>query len=458
MSIKHKNGNIGLCLALSICLPLAMTSLVQGDDIMNTFTESTRLISGGITEKVLDIAFSPDATLLAAVYKTDPSEFIPAERMLIILWDPQTQDQVDSFELDNINGIAFSPDGTLLALYGKDAIYLRDVAEGKRVGFISKPSPISLRSVAFSPDGTMLASAGSNDPVVRLWDVQTQQQVGALGGNSPSGPWVVAFSPDGQYLACGGFREDLTIRLWDVPTQQQVGEFIGHLSHTYDLAFSADGTVLASAGGYKDKAVYLWDVQTQNQVGVLGGHSAHVYSIAFSPNEKVLASTVLGDDTIHLWDLERQEQMGVFVGHDAWDSGGISTVAFSSDGKWLACGGESGVELWELDQLQTMLTSLMLFIMNQYYLGNIDAELAWDSLVNVQATLVALDSDNPEDAQAAMNDLKTLINQELAQSNDNIAPETAAEILQRADEITIIVLLGSGSDADMYFVNRARKR
>ena len=96
-------------------------------------------------------------------------------------------------------------------------------------------------------------------------------------------------------------------------------------------------------------AVYLWDVQAQNQVGVLGGHSAHVYSIAFSPNGKLLASTVNWDDTVHLWDVEGQEQVGVLKGHDASDEGHTAEVAFSSDGKWLACGGENGVELWELN-------------------------------------------------------------------------------------------------------------
>ncbi len=81
----------------------------------------------------------------------------------------------------------------------------------------------------------------------------------------------------------------------------------------------------------------------------MGGHSAHVGSIAFSPDGKLLASTVYWDDTVHLWDIASQEQMGVLKGHDASDFGWSDQVAFSSDGKWLACGSENGVELWELD-------------------------------------------------------------------------------------------------------------
>jgi WD40 repeat protein len=73
-----------------------------------------------------------------------------------------------------------------------------------------------------------------------------------------------------------------------------------------------------------------------------------VYNIAFSPDGKLLASIVGGDDTVHLWDIEGQEQVGVLKGRDA--SGGWSDeVAFSPVGKWLACGGENGVELWEVN-------------------------------------------------------------------------------------------------------------
>jgi len=115
------------------------------------------------------------------------------------------------------------------------------------------------------------------------------------------------------------------------------------------VTFSPDGTLLASAGGWNDKAIYLWDTKTWEQVGVLGGHSAHVLSIAFSPSGKRLVSTVNCDNTVHCWDVETQEQEGIFEGHNAIDSGTLSHVAFSSDGKWLACGSENGIELWELN-------------------------------------------------------------------------------------------------------------
>lgn len=407
-----------------IALALTLTSA-------NVSAEPIRLGSS----EAAPIAFSPDGTILAASHRTDPESDI-YDTQVVILWDPQTQEQVKVLELPN-SSLAFSPDGTLLATGGRDnVIRLWDMVGLNQVGLMRSSALYGVSSLAFSPDGKTLAVSG-----IELWDVQTGQKLGTLQGK---GGWGLVFSPDGSLLFSGGSRDDPPIPIWDVQTQQKVGELTGPLDITYDLALSPDGTMLASAHGYRDKAVYLWYVQIRNQVGVLGGHSAHVLSIDFSPDGKFLASTVNWDDTVHIWDVQKQQQVGILAGHDAFDSGSPGGVAFSSDGKWLACGGESGVELWELDQQpREMLTELMLLVMNEYYLGNIDAELAWDSLVNVQAALAALDSDNPDAAAAAMNNLKSLINEVVSPRNNTITPEAAAEITQQADEITVIVLLGS---------------
>ncbi len=310
--------------------------------------EPTRLGEG----QTSTTAFNPDGTLLAVAHRTDPESDIYSTQV-VILWDPQTQEQVSILEIENVGFVTFSPDGKLLALgCGDNTIRLWDVAGQNQVGLMQSPTTWGVSCLAFSPDGKMLASEGSGstvgNPVICLWDVQTKQQLGTLRGHT-RGISGVVFSPDGRLLVSGGVREDETILVWDVATQQQVGELIGHLDVTYNLAFSPDGKILASAGGWYDKAIYLWDTKTWEQVGVLGGHSAHVTSIAFSPNGELLVSTVNWDYTIHFWDIEKQEQVGIFENHSAMASGTISHVAISSDGKWLACGSDNGVELWELN-------------------------------------------------------------------------------------------------------------
>jgi hypothetical protein len=56
-------------------------------------------------------------------------------------------------------------------------------------------------------------------------------------------------------------------------------------------------------------------------------------------------------------------------------------------------------------------------------------------LAKLNAATAALDRGNPNDAKVAMNDLKALINQVLAQTDNKITGEVAAEIVERANQI-----------------------
>jgi predicted outer membrane repeat protein len=85
---------------------------------------------------------------------------------------------------------------------------------------------------------------------------------------------------------------------------------------------------------------------------------------------------------------------------------------------------------------EMMLAGLALFIMDEVDAGNIDAEMEVSLLAKVDAAIAALDRDNPNDAKVAMNDLKALVNQVEAQTDKKITLETAAEIIQRANDIS----------------------
>ena len=145
----------------------------------------------------------------------------------------------------------------------------------------------SVNAIASSPDGIHIVS-GSDDDMIRVWDMMTGQQVGeVLKGHEY---WVnsVTFSPDGTHIVSGSY--DKTIRVWDVVTGQQVGEALrGHEDSVHSVAFLPDNTQIVS--GSDDKTIRVWDLVTGQQVGeALRGHEDVIHSVAFSPDDTQIVS------------------------------------------------------------------------------------------------------------------------------------------------------------------------
>jgi hypothetical protein len=126
------------------------------------------------------------------------------------------------------------------------------------------------------------------------------------------------------------------------------------------------------------------------------------------------------------------------AGNDAAVPPGITTDLDGNPRIQGACVDMGAFEV--LADPEMMLSQLRAYILQQVALGNIDAEMEVSLLAKVDAAMAALARDNPNDAKVAMNDLKALVNQVEAQTDKKITPETAAEIIQRAN--AIIAVLG----------------
>jgi WD40 repeat protein len=292
--------------------------------------------------------------------------------------------------------VAFAPDGTLIATGSADwTVRLWPGVSGikPRDKTIAKGHLSHVYTVAFHPDGAGLAS-GSYDASVRQWECagEVKEHVAKL--KEEGAIYTLAYAPDGKLLAAGGAAA--MFRTCDVPTGRFLFGFKDHTRQISRLAWSPDGKRIASCSN--DKTVRLWDGHTGKAQSAITTFKTPVHTVAFSPNGKQLVCTsgaylrdqagqivikgvdpVYDDSAILVYDAESLEEharvkfvMSIFYavayspdsraifagGSEAflrrwdadkrqtepqsftrWGSGGLSTLACSPDGRWLAAYG-----------------------------------------------------------------------------------------------------------------------
>jgi RNA polymerase sigma factor (sigma-70 family) len=299
------------------------------------------------------LAISPDGKALAVLLAFQSQRRQQKDLSILILFDADTLAVRWRIEKEPpyAEELAFSPDGRRLAIVAPaegarsfnmmgpkaSTIRLLDVAAGAELRQIPVEG-FGVGSLAFSPDGTMLA-AGVGDRTIRLYDPATgQERLPRLGRERAVPP-----SPEGNgnlkgYGATKGFEE-------------------GKARQPSCLAFSPDGKMLASGledlgyyGGLLDVApITLWDVATAREVCRLAGHVRGITSLAFSPDGKTLASAG-GADLARIWDVATGREVDHRPGHP----GGIghtgihSLVVSPVDGTVFTSGGADGLILhWD---------------------------------------------------------------------------------------------------------------
>ena len=329
--------------------------------------------------EALSIALSPNGDMLASAQVDGTIDLI----------DTATRQRIGSRLRGHIGGIReveFSPDGRLLASAGADGtLRLWTVADGlggrgRKIGQISDV----MMGVCFSSDGSTVAT-GNGDGTVQLWDVVQEKPIGEPLIEVALGFHVVEFSPDGRGLISSS--QDGAIFGWAIPSRKPLFKPLTevHTSHLLTVAFSpvgnrfatasTDGTsmvvefpsgrVIGKAFGDDDQigsvvfksdgrtligattngALSLWDVEKKVLLGTTPpGHSQAIIDTDLNENGKLLA-TLGQDQVIRLWRFDKTFPLSSqlqFAGQKA------KGVAFSSDGKYLAAGDDSGaVQVWD---------------------------------------------------------------------------------------------------------------
>jgi WD40 repeat protein len=314
---------------------LASASKDSTIKLWDVTTRQERASLRGHSGAVLSVSWSVDGKTLASA----------SSDQTIKLWDAVTgQERVTLWGHKSwVKSVVWGGDGKTLASASADGtIKLWDLAATpERATFTGHSGGVC--SVAWSRDGKALASANSafgKSGEVKLWDVATGQ-VRSLKGHK--GVTCVAWSGDGKTLASGGgeFKRG-EVKLWDVATGEERPTLRGHNSPVTWVGWSEDGKTLASAS--RDGTIKLWDVaKGQVLVSLEGNNRSFVVSVAWSRDSKTLAFGGLGVDAkgtplsgeVKLWDVAKGRVRATLEGH----TGGITSLAWSADGKTLASAG-----------------------------------------------------------------------------------------------------------------------
>ena len=244
-----------------------------------------------------------------------------------------------------IYDLKHSPNGDLIAVASSIGVWIYDADSGKEIRLLQKHSDW-VSSLAFSPNGKMLASCGPDG--IHLWDSHTGQYLSTLIQTEHTEHLV--FFPDGRTLVS---TSDRIIRFWDVANRTISKTLTGHTWRILSLAVSPNGKTVVSGshvGGSQQKSNGLrwWDVETGRTM-FFSKNAGTVTALAFSPDGKILAcadsSLTSGTNpVIYLFDCNNGEILKTLRGYKAT----IKALTFSPNGEILAsCGYDDTIRLWE---------------------------------------------------------------------------------------------------------------
>ena len=193
-----------------------------------------------------------------------------------------------------------------------------------------------VRCLAIDPTNSWFAT-GSNDRMIKIWDLASGQLKLSLVGHINAIRAVVISDRHPYLFSCG---EDKNIHCWDLEHNKIVRHYHGHLNGVYSLSLHPSLDVLVS--GSRDTVCRVWDIRSKTQVRVLEGHTGTVFSVDTQGNEPQIVSGS-ADATVKLWDIISGRSIKTLTKHKK----SIRAIKFHSSEYTFLSAGADNLKLWK---------------------------------------------------------------------------------------------------------------
>jgi WD40 repeat protein len=191
--------------------------------------------------------------------------------------------------------------------------------------------------VAFSPNGECLACC-ADDGMIRVWNKRNGSCT-LLQGNTSPDSCCVAFSPDGKILASGSGDE--SIRFWTLDDQSH-RLLEGHNGPISSVAFSPSGSSSLASGCHGGE-VRLWNVNDGRCTRIVTTSLGIIWSVAFTTDGSFLAA---GGVFIFLWDLEAEDGSSSPSSIIETNGALADSLVYLSNGVFLASVVDDTIKIW----------------------------------------------------------------------------------------------------------------
>jgi WD40 repeat protein len=198
--------------------------------------------------------------------------------------------------------------------------------------------------IALIPNSKRFVSAG--DSTLRIWDLDKPSEA-PLDVLEPEVSWVAFREPQGCVITAS--ETSNTVRVRTLASGALVLTLDGHAEPVSGIALSHDGRLLAC--GVDDGSVHLWDLDSGQEQWQARRHKAPVRALAFFRGDGVLATG--GEDG--RVNLIATKNGSLIRRSEVHKDDSVHTIAVSNNGRLVASGGYSSLQVWDSQSRNVML-------------------------------------------------------------------------------------------------------